>query len=94
MKFILCLILLCSHAYASISKAEESAATEGIGDVISSLSLAPSGKVVSARVADEVGTRLIVEFTFLENIHSSKKCHYMYDRVLNRVISDSWICEI
>ncbi len=94
MKFILVFILLSSQAFASISKVEKTEATSGIQEVISKLALDSSGKLVSARVADEVGTRLIVEFTFLENIHSSKKCNYMYDRVLKRVMNESWICEI
>ncbi len=93
-KFILCLILLSTQAFASVSKSEKSEATSGLQGVITKLALEPSGKLVSARVADEVGTRLIIEFTFLESVTSSKKCNYIYDRVLKRVIDESWICEI
>lgn len=94
MKFILCFILLSAQAFASISKVEKAEATSALTDVITKLNLSPSGKLVSSRVADEVGTKIIVEFTFLESVTSSKKCTYMYDRVLKRVTNDSWICEL
>lgn len=96
MKFVLLYLILCSQAFAAITPEEKKEALGQTREVM--LKLIGEGKsdprLITARVTDEFGTRLNVEFAFTEDFDGAKKCSYSYDRVLKRVLPDSWTCEI
>ncbi len=96
MKFVLLFLLLTAQAFAAITPDEKREALGQTREVM--LKIIGGGKsdprLITARVTDEFGTRLNVEFAFVEDFNGAKKCSYSYDRVLKRVLVDSWTCEI
>lgn len=96
MKFALLYLILCAQAFAAITPDEKKEALGQTREVM--LKIIGGGKsdarLITARVTDELGTRLNVEFAFVEDMDGAKKCSYSYDRVLKRVLADSWTCEI
>lgn len=96
MKFVLLYLILCAHAFAAITPEEKKEALGQTREVM--MKIIGGGKsdprLITARVTDEFGTRLNVEFAFAEDMDGAKKCSYSYDRVLKRVLVDSWTCEI
>jgi hypothetical protein len=95
MKFVLLYLILCAQAFAAITPEEKKEALGQTKEVIQKI-IGERGeaKVLSARVVDEFGTRLNVEIAFVEDMSGAKKCSYSYDRVLKRVLADSWTCDI
>lgn len=95
MKFVLALFLICSQAFAVITPDEKKEALGMTKEVM--MKLIGDGKtdtkIITASVTDEIGTRLSVEFSFVEDMSVKHKCSYSYDRVLKRVLPDSWTCD-
>lgn len=96
MRFVLLYLLLCTQAFAAITPEEKKEALGQTREVM--LKIIGEGKsdtrLITAHVTDEFGTRLNVEFAFAVDMEGAKKCSYSYDRVLKRVLADSWTCEI
>jgi len=94
MKFILLVLLLSSQAFAVITPDEKKEALGMTKEVM--LKIIGDGRsdtrIITASVTDEIGTRLSVEFSFVEDMSIKHKCSYSYDRVLKRVLPDSWTC--
>ena len=96
MKFVLVLLLLCSQAFAAITAEEKIEALGKTREVMMKLVGESKAdiKLITASVTDEIGTRLSVEFSFVEDMSVKYKCSYSFDRVLKRVIADSWTCDL
>jgi hypothetical protein len=96
MKFALLSFFLCAQAFSAITPDEKREALGQTREVM--MKIIGEGRhdsrIITARVTDEFGTRLNVEFAFARDFDGAKKCSYSYDRVLKRVLVDSWTCEI
>lgn len=95
MKLFLLLLLVTSSAYASISSEERREALGSTKEVMAKF-IKEGGedvRLINARVSDEFGTRIMVEFAIVRDMSTTQKCSYSYDRVLKRVITDSWNCD-
>lgn len=94
MKFVLVLFLLSSQVFAVITPDEKKEALGMTKEVMMKLigEDRSDNRIITASVTDEVGTRLSVEFSFVQDMSIKHKCSYSYDRVLKKVISDSWTC--
>jgi hypothetical protein len=91
---LLALLFTC-QAFAAIHPEEKKAALGKTGEVMMKIAGVKSEpKLIASHVTDEFGSRLLVEFSFTEDLEVSKKCSYSYDRVLKRVLPDSWTCDI
>lgn len=95
MKFVLVFLVLMSSAFAAITPDEKREALGSTREVM--LKLVNHGRndsrLITAHVTDEIGTRLLVQFAFVESADGPRKCSYSYDRVLKRVLPDSWTCD-
>lgn len=95
MKFVFLFVLLSTQVFASVTPEEKREALGTTSDVMLKISgVNADSKLVTASVVDEIGTRLIVEFAFRENMEGARKCSYSYDRVLKKVMKDSWTCDL
>lgn len=95
MKFVLLFLILSSQVFAAITPEEKKEALAETNTIMMKIAGRESDtKLIHAFVADEFGTRLNVEFAFRTDMEGAKKCSYSYDRVLKRVLADSWTCEI
>lgn len=95
MKLFLVLIFLTSSAFAAISPEEKREALGSTKEVMKRF-MAEEGedvRLISSRVADEFGTRIMVEFSIVKDMAETRKCSYSFDRVLKRVIPESWNCD-
>ena len=95
MKLVLAVLMLWSSAFAAISPEEKREALGSTKEVMMKF-MAEEGedvRLINARVADEFGTRLTVEFSIVRDMSETRKCSYSFDRVLKRVIADSWNCD-
>lgn len=92
MKFVLALIFCTQTAFAAITPQEKREALGKTQEVLRQI-LGPEGKLIGAVVTDEIGTRLLVQLSVTEEENGSRLCSYSYDRVLKRVLPDSWSCD-
>ena len=92
-KLIVFFILLTTSAFAAISPLERQSALSNAGVVMTEVTGKVEARLLYARVTDEIGTRVLVEFAYLIASEGSQKCSYSYDRVLGKVVSGSWGCE-
>lgn len=87
MKFALLLTLsLTAQSFAAITTDERREALARAPELVK------DKKIQYATVTDEIGTRLTVELAY-QDTEGSRKCSYSYDRVLQRVLKDSWTCD-
>ncbi|MES2526460.1 MAG: hypothetical protein V4598_05210 [Bdellovibrionota bacterium] len=94
MKFVLFFFIMLPQAFAGITSAERLSAISMAKTVMAEVSSRPEAKLINAHVTDEIGTRVLVEFAFVESVdEGSQKCTYSFDRVLSKVVSGSWGCE-
>jgi hypothetical protein len=94
MKLILLLLIITSQAFASISSEEKTEALGSVREVMMTMARAtPDSKFLHSSVVDEMGTRLIVEFSF-RDVNGALKCSFAYDRVLKKIIKDSATCDL
>ncbi len=93
MKFIVLFILLTSHAFGAITPLEKQSALSNAGVVMSEVTGNVEARLLYARVTDEMGTRVLVEFAYLIASEGSQKCTYSYDRVLHKVVPGSMGCD-
>ncbi len=96
MKFFLLILFFAFQAEGSVTPEERKEAISTANAVMLEMNgeEGQSLKLINARVVDELGTRLIVEFMSIRNSYGTRLCNYGYDRVLKRVIKDSWTCEL
>ncbi len=92
-KFVVLFIMLTTHAFGAITTLEKQSALSNVGVVMTEVTGNVEARILYARVTDEIGTKVLVEFGYLIASEGSQKCTYSYDRVLSKVVSGSWGCD-
>lgn len=93
MKFFILLMFVSFSALAAVTPAQLSQIQQDTSEVMMTLADSRLNPVLhSVRIADELGSRVKVKFTFSEDMYGKKNCSYYYDLSVMAPVANSVLC--
>lgn len=94
MKILLLTALFSLSALAAVSPEDKMMIKQLAPEVMYLVGANPklNPKVLGTRIVSELGNRVQVEFTYKEDMYGVKKCTFYYDKEVQDLIQNSWLC--